>query len=145
MNTNWAHMTPAEKDEYNRLRREKYAQSQELRDRINSQNASWAKANRSSINRRLRSNPDSLRAQSLKKYGITLADYNRRLELQGNKCACCGRSEPGGRGGFAVDHDHATGLIRGLLCNSCNLGIGHLGDSVEGVLNAYNYMRRAYA
>lgn len=145
MNITWANMTPSEKDDFNRLRREKYAQDKTLRDSISVRNRAWAKANRESINKRLRSNPEALKSNHLKKYGITLVEYNTRLELQGNKCACCGRLEPGGKGSFAVDHDHITGKIRGLICNSCNLGIGHLGDTLEGVASAYEYMRKAYA
>jgi hypothetical protein len=42
-----------------------------------------------------------------------------------------------------VDHDHATGALRGILCNLCNSGIGALGDSVEGLREALRYLENA--
>lgn len=77
-------------------------------------------------------------------YGISLEDYDKILEKQGNKCACCGSTEasksPGKWANFCVDHCHLTGKVRGLLCNSCNIGIGKLGDNLDGVLNAVSYL-----
>jgi len=63
-------------------------------------------------------------AGSLKvRYGLTLEDYDRMLEDQDGKCAICGDIEPSGRR-LAVDHDHHTGNIRGLLCLRCNTRLG---------------------
>lgn len=63
----------------------------------------------------------------IRNYGMTLADYDRMLEEQGGGCKICGTTDPGGRSDkFHIDHDHATGLVRGLLCAGCNLAIGHL-------------------
>jgi hypothetical protein len=59
-----------------------------------------------------------LRAQ----YGLTAERYESLLEAQGGGCAICGEA-PRGRH-LAVDHDHETGVIRGLLCTRCNRGIG---------------------
>ena len=42
---------------------------------------------------------------------------------------------------FAVDHDHETGAVRGLLCNHCNRGIGLLGDSITNLENAIKYLQ----
>ena len=41
---------------------------------------------------------------------------------------------------FAVDHDHKTGKVRGLLCNQCNRGLGMLGDTKEAVERVLNYL-----
>lgn len=60
----------------------------------------------------------SRNATLLRKYGITEAQYNAMLARQGYVCALCGR-EPAKRR-LAVDHDHADGRVRGLLCYSCN-------------------------
>lgn len=80
----------------------------------------------------------------LGKYGITLKDYDELLSLQNNACGCCGSKESGNRTGrFCVDHDHLTGKVRGLLCTSCNLGIGMLGDDLHSLLNAINYIYRS--
>jgi hypothetical protein len=64
-------------------------------------------------------------------YGLTLQAYERMLAVQGGVCAICG-NPPGTNGGpgigpsLSVDHDHATGRIRGLLCHHCNVAIGYL-------------------
>jgi hypothetical protein len=79
-----------------------------------------------------------------RRYGITLAEYEARLAAQGSRCACCGSEDPGGPS-FRVDHDHATGAIRGLLCNRCNSGIGMLGDTPEGVAKALTYLQASGA
>ena len=74
-------------------------------------------------------------------YGITIEDYDRMLEAQGYRCAICRTDEPGGSGArFAVDHNHDTGNVRGLLCNNCNRGLGHLQDSVLILEQAINYL-----
>lgn len=70
------------------------------------------------------------------------AEYQAILQKQGGGCAICqGLNEDGRR--LAVDHNHDTGLIRGLLCGSCNLGLGKLGDDLEGVERAIDYLLRS--
>jgi hypothetical protein len=72
----------------------------------------------------------SLRRTHLKaKYGITPEDYERRLEAQGGGCAICGR--PPGDTALHVDHCHETGRVRGLLCFSCNAGLGQFRHDPE--------------
>ena len=76
-----------------------------------------------------------------KRFGITPADYDSMLASQSGGCALCGVKTPGGRWArFHVDHDHATGRVRGLLCHGCNVALGQLGDSAEGLLRAYQYV-----
>jgi hypothetical protein len=93
-------------------------------------------------------NPDKVRTAGKRyvlraKYGITVEQYDELLAAQGGLCACCGSDSPRGRGTyFPVDHDHDTGEVRGLLCTPCNVGIGALGDTEEGVLRALEYLRR---
>jgi hypothetical protein len=54
-------------------------------------------------------------------YGINLAQYDAMLALQDGACAVCGANKGDSRGArFHVDHNHDTGMIRGLLCNLCN-------------------------
>lgn len=82
-------------------------------------------------------------------YGITYVDYLRMFEEQGGVCACCGEQESGihNRGKeavrltLAVDHDHSTGEVRGLLCTKCNKAIGLLGDNITGVEKALTYLK----
>ncbi len=60
-----------------------------------------------------------------KQYKIGVSDYDRMLIEQGGKCAICTTNKPGvNRRHFSVDHDHATGKVRGLLCNRCNRNLG---------------------
>jgi hypothetical protein len=56
-----------------------------------------------------------------RKYGLTEADFNRMFAEQGGRCLVCDQKKR-----LVVDHCHATGLVRGLLCHKCNLAIGVL-------------------
>lgn len=79
-------------------------------------------------------------------YGITLDDYDSLLEEQKGVCAICGKKEVLKQKGketpqdLAVDHCHATGKVRGLLCRKCNTGIGNFHDSEEIMLKAIQYI-----
>lgn len=76
-------------------------------------------------------------AYYIRNYGITLEQY-RELELrQDYKCAIC-KEVP--EHNLAVDHCHETGEVRGLLCKACNVGIGNLGDSIERLQSAIEYL-----
>lgn len=69
------------------------------------------------------------RQRYLRNYGMTKDDYARLLEKQGGVCAICRRTPSSSvRKRLAVDHNHTTGKVRGLLCEPCNHGIGKLGD-----------------
>ncbi len=81
-------------------------------------------------------------------YGLTPQDYLDMLAAQGDRCAICGLEEPSahGRTGtkfrLSVDHCHTTGRVRGLLCQKCNRAIGLLGDSVELLHKAIDYLQK---
>jgi len=74
------------------------------------------------------------------RYGITLADYDRMLLDQNGKCKICAADKAGNVGQcFAVDHCHATGKVRGLLCIKCNARLGWFekhSDAVSAYLEA---------
>jgi hypothetical protein len=78
------------------------------------------------------------------KFDISLADYTMLAVAQDNKCALCGNPETDTRNGkvkaLAVDHDHVTGKIRGLLCVSCNTGLGKFKDDRDLLLAAVKYL-----
>jgi hypothetical protein len=75
-------------------------------------------------------------------YGITLNDYNQMLTEQKHQCAVCGTTEPGGKHGkFMVDHCHKTGKVRGLLCKSCNIALGEVGDNTQTLQSMIEYLQ----
>lgn len=75
-----------------------------------------------------------------RRYGITSEDYSRMLEEQNYKCAICFIDKCQSGRNFAVDHNHDTGKIRGLLCSACNMGLGNFKDSPELIKKAINYL-----
>ncbi len=81
-----------------------------------------------------------------KNYGLSLAEYNAMSERQGHKCAICGQPEGMTIRGkvvrLAVDHDHSTGAIRGLLCSTCNTAIGLLKESPDLFAKALQYLSK---
>lgn len=66
--------------------------------------------------------------------------FNRLFELQGRKCAICESTEPRTKNGWCLDHDHATGLSRGVLCAHCNRGLGGFSDALDLVRRAAQYL-----
>ncbi len=75
-----------------------------------------------------------------RQFGITLEQEATLLAAQDNRCAICGITRDEFGRTFDVDHCHDTGRIRGLLCNSCNLGIGKLKDSPALLARAIAYL-----
>lgn len=84
---------------------------------------------------------DSRESQKLAQYGLTPAEYRDMLARQGGVCAICKCPEPVKGRALAVDHDHRTGAVRGLLCGSCNRGIGMLKDRADLLEAAAGYLR----
>ena len=81
------------------------------------------------------------RALLRKKYGITLEAFNAMLQAQNRKCLGCEEALQPGRYTH-VDHDHATGRVRGLLCHFCNTALGLVRESVETLLRLGIYVER---
>ena len=76
---------------------------------------------------------------TLKTYGITSDQYWALYGAQGGTCYICQRAK-GTTKKLAVDHDHATGYVRGLLCGPCNKVIGHFRDDKTTAYRAFNYL-----
>ena len=74
----------------------------------------------------------------LKQYSLTPEEFTYMVMEQGGVCAICNLVPSS----LYVDHDHATGSVRGLLCQKCNSGIGFLGDDINGLEKALNYLKR---
>ncbi|ALA48165.1 endonuclease VII [Mycobacterium phage Phlei] len=73
-------------------------------------------------------------------YGITEEEYWKIYEFQGGSCYICRRAT-GQKKRLSVDHDHKTGIVRGLLCASCNRYVlGHLRDDPEALERAIDYL-----
>jgi len=77
--------------------------------------------------------------------GFTETDYRKLYKKQKGKCALCDKPEKivqyGKRRSLGVDHNHKTGIVRGLLCRSCNSALGVLGDDVAGLRKALRYVK----
>lgn len=85
----------------------------------------------------------SRRAHLKRKFNLTLEEYNILLKKQDFKCAICKQSETSSRNEvLSVDHCHITNKIRGLLCTSCNRGIGLLRDNIINLQNAILYLKK---
>lgn len=81
-------------------------------------------------------NPKAFRQTRLKtRYGLTHDDYQKLYEKQAGVCALCLD-----RPASDVDHDHATGVVRGLLCRACNLGIGMFGENIDRIKRVIVYL-----
>lgn len=83
---------------------------------------------------------DRCRRQQLKRFGLTPEDFQDVLDEQGGGCAICGRSARVTR--MAVDHNHRTGEVRGILCTRCNTALGMFDDDPETLLEAAAYLNR---
>ena len=88
--------------------------------------------------------PGSTRNADLKKkYGITTDDYDSMFSEQNGVCAICKRGDmSNGKLHLAIDHCHETSVVRGLLCNNCNLMLGHANDNVKTLQSAINYLNQ---
>lgn len=116
------------KDKIREAAREVYHATKHLRPIL----TETQKARKSEVNREHR-----LRTE----YGLSVAEYEKMVESQGGVCAICSKPDPK-FSNLAVDHCHSTGKIRGLLCRLCNTGIGALGDNVDGLLRALDYLKK---
>jgi len=77
-------------------------------------------------------------------YGITGRLYRSIIERQNGLCAICGRSLLDEAGwNLEIDHDHRTGVVRGLLCARCNVGLGFFQDDPDRLVRAADYIRRS--
>jgi len=72
----------------------------------------------------------------IRNYGITVDDYNKMLEEQGGRCVICTDDNVP----LAVDHNHDTGEVRGLLCRKCNSGLGMFKDNDLLLIAAAGYL-----
>ncbi len=131
---------------------EHYKQHREVRQ---ARSKAWSKAHperkRANLRKqrltqagRDKSEHDSL-LRRFREHGLTLDQYHSRMESQDFRCAICGtvpenNNYGGSHDGFHIDHSHVTGRVRGLLCDTCNVGIGMLQDSADICKKAAAYI-----
>ncbi len=144
---------------YAERRKKRYAEDADYRERTRAYNHAWYVANKERVNvvrrRKWAENPDRNKkqrayyARSQRKtmlkcyYGISVEEYDALLARQNGKCAIC-REKPEGQT-LCVDHCHATGKIRGLLCRSCNVGLGNYRDDPRRMRAAIAYLEASLA
>ena len=90
-------------------------------------------------------NPEKVATASRKShlklnYNMTLRQYADVLAAQNGVCAICGK--PSVKQKLNVDHNHATGKLRGLLCWKCNVGIGHFDEDLSSLRKAIKYLEK---
>lgn len=117
----------------------RYNQSEKGRERNNLQNAKWRAANRDKLLR-------SYKKCDLKRhYGLTFEAYEAMFVRQEQKCASCGSPFPGRKNGqWCIDHDHSVKKphARAIICNGCNLILGHAKDSIPRLQMLAGYLER---
>jgi len=89
---------------------------------------------------------NSRKAQRKRLYNLSAEDHFELVKKQDNKCAICFKEETcKNRNGdvrpLCVDHCHATGIVRGLLCNHCNSMLGSARDKIETLENGIKYLK----
>jgi hypothetical protein len=91
--------------------------------------------------------PGTVRRQNYARYGLTEQDVQAMFEQQRGLCACCGNPETstikstGQIKMLHIDHNHKTGEVRGLLCQDCNMSLGHLQDSSQRIQMLLDYAK----
>ena len=101
-------------------------------------------ANRKSLQRHQETKPRCELRRRLKQYGLTIDEYERLIVQQNGVCAICRKREKQ-RTRLSVDHNHETGVIRGLLCVRCNAGIGQFLDDPMLLRTAAVYLEKTDA
>lgn len=137
------------KREYNRIYRMNHPESNRVhqakyklkyRERVLFRAREWAKKSRKENPERHHINDRKLAL--MKNYGVTVGQYDSMFASQGGLCAICSKPEKAKRGYLCVDHDHSTGMVRGLLCYRCNAALGQVGDSVDVLTKMIEYLSR---
>lgn len=110
--------------------------------KYNASRQQWRKNNPDKVRLQAKASEASRHNSAYKKnFGITLEQYNEMFLAQNGQCLICSRHQTKFKQRLAVDHNHKTGQVRGLLCHKCNFNLGIIEDSLF-VVQAHNYLRR---
>lgn len=113
----------------------KYRRQQEVKDRVSAYNKRYALENPELMREKDRRN-------SLKRFwNMTVEQFDALKQKQGGTCAFCPKTESSPVKNLCIDHDHATGKIRGLLCDNHNRAMGLFKDSIEDMEKAIQYLK----
>lgn len=108
------------------------------RDKVKAKSEIYRKENRERIR-------ETQRVKRLEyEYNLTQPEYEAKLTEQNNVCPICDRTPTLRKGRkllFVVDHNHTTNKVRSLLCDSCNLAIGHLEEDIDRALKLIEYLK----
>jgi hypothetical protein len=74
-------------------------------------------------------------------YNLKIEEYNKMFNEQNGCCAICGVHQNELTQKLNVDHDHKSGIVRGLLCNCCNSGLGYFKESIKNLVKAKQYLK----
>jgi hypothetical protein len=83
----------------------------------------------------------SLAGKRLRRWGVDQEEYDDRMRAQGGACAIC-LGASGATRQLAVDHSHATGRVRELLCGKCNTALGQLDEDMERMERLIDYLKK---
>lgn len=91
-----------------------------------------------------RAHPENVRDNNYRRlYGLAFEQAEDLLRLQEGQCAICQKEiQFDGRKGAHVDHDHVSGVVRGVLCIACNVGVGQFQDDPHLLRRAISYLRK---
>lgn len=127
--------TPEGRAAYN-ASRNRYNASEKGKAKSNAYCIRWRKENREKYL------ASQKKADLKRHYGLTPEQYEVLWAAQGMKCAACGNTDPGRKNGqWSIDHCHDTKIVRGIVCNGCNLALGHVKDSVERLQMLIDYLK----
>jgi hypothetical protein len=113
-----------------------YTGRKDCKDCKNAAARQWRKDNPENVKRHLVRMRERTKER---RYGITQEDFNKMLTDQNNKCKICKIIFISSKGTH-IDHCHDTNIVRGLLCNDCNLALGQFNDNIEIMNNAIKYL-----
>lgn len=124
--------TAEQREKDNAQKRNKYATDEAYREMIKAKGKL-----------RFEKYPESILRGRIKKFGLSVEEYTDILNGQDGKCAICGATENIGFSSsrrLHIDHCHATGIVRGILCAFCNTGLGAFRDRPDLLKRAIEYL-----
>ena len=138
-------MTPEEKS---KLKRKEYAKRYYEKNKEACKERTKNHPSCKTAREKYRNKPETkqrIRNQNLlENYGITNQDYEKMLEDQHFCCLGCGLHQNEISKKLNVDHDHKTGIIRGLLCGNCNRALGLVKDSIKTLVKLQKYLEKSH-